>query len=418
MNFVTTIRDSFKNDTPIFYITFAMLFLNVVFFIIGKFEIGNHIFGYMTQAGRFDDFYNIFTEAPTLPNPDNSFQLSALAILFGRVFAQHQLAGLIIVLFVGVFLPIYLIKREISKYFDKNALIYIVFIISSYPFLFAFFRGNAALIAALWSILGVLTFLSGGAFISRSSFIIGSLFHPVPAFFSVLFLKDGVMSFLKMALLIGLFQLSLYALLGKPLLEIMTNTILSLEKYKADYIIGGGGDLYNNSLFFLVKIAFVDNLSVLNFALKFIPLFLLTIVVLKAYAGYRTYGKNSALLMFGLYFLPISLVISSPVSADYRLAYLLIPVVLMLLTRSFGLPFFLLLAALVPKHFIFFSSHWLSMHPDAILVYPDLITTVGITLNSFLTPPLLLICILLPNSYIEKFTHKLLSKNENSALSV
>jgi hypothetical protein len=139
MNFVTKIRASLKNDAPIFYITFIMFFLNVAFFIIGKFNIGNDILGYMTQAGTFDDFYNIFIFAPTLPNPDTSFQLSALAILFGRIFAQHQIIGLIIVLFGGIFLPVYFINREMSKYFDKNGLIYIIFILTSYPFLFAFF---------------------------------------------------------------------------------------------------------------------------------------------------------------------------------------------------------------------------------------------------------------------------------------
>lgn len=407
-------EQALKNDAVVFYITFAMLFLNVVFFIIGKLGIGNDILGYMTGAGKFDDFYDLFGYASTIPSSDSPIQYTALAIIFGRIFDHHQIVGLIIILFVGIFPPIFLIKREILKYVDKNRLIYIFFILSSYPVLFALFRGNPTLIAVLWTISGVLAFISGDALTSRSSLIIGSFFHPVPALFSVLFLKDGVMSFLKVGLLICVFQLVFYSILGNPLLETMTDVSLSLEKYKADYIMGGKGDLYNNSLFFIIKIFFMDDISILNFALIFIPLFLLVVVILKVYAGYRIYGRNSALFMFGLYFVPIYLVISSPVSADYRLAYLLVPVVLMLLTRSFGLPFFLLLAALVPKHFVFFSSHWLNLHPEASLVYPDLIKTTGITLNSVLTPTLLLICILIPNSYIVKFTHKLLNKNEGS----
>lgn len=407
-------EQALKNDAVVFYITFTMLFLNVVFFIIGKLGIGNDILGYMTGAGKFDDFYDLFGYASTIPSSDSPIQYTALAIIFGRIFDHHQIVGLIIILFVGIFPPIFLIKREILKYVDKNRLIYIFFILSSYPVLFALFRGNPTLIAVLWTISGVLAFISGDALTSRSSLIIGSFFHPVPALFSVLFLKDGVMSFLKVGLLICVFQLVFYSILGNPLLETMTDVSLSLEKYKVDYIMGGKGDLYNNSLFFIIKIFFMDDISILNFALIFIPLFLLVVVILKAYAGYRIYGRNSALFMFGLYFVPIYLVISSPVSADYRLAYLLVPVVLMLLTRSFGLPFFLLLAALVPKHFVFFSSHWLNLHPEASLVYPDLIKTTGITLNSVLTPTLLLICILIPNSYVVKFTHKLLNKNEGS----
>ena len=121
-------------------------------------------------------------------------QYSALAILFGRVFANNQIIGLFLIIFFGIFIPIYLIRREILKFFDRHSLIYIFFIISSYPVLFAFFRGNPVLLCSLWSILGVLAFISGGAFISRSSFLIGSLFHPVPAIFSVLFLRDRVVS--------------------------------------------------------------------------------------------------------------------------------------------------------------------------------------------------------------------------------
>jgi hypothetical protein len=274
--------------------------------------------------------------------------------------------------------------------------------------LFALFRGNAALIASLWSIAGILTFTSGNLFLSRSSFIIGSLFHPVPAFFAVLFLKDGIVSFLKIALPIGVIQLTLYSVLGKPLLEILTIVSMSLDNYKAGYIIGSAGDLYNNSLFIFFKLFFVNDVQSLNSALQLIPLFIFSWVIWKTYKGYKIYGKNSAFLMFGVYFLPICLVISSPVSADYRLSYLLIPVVLMLLTRSLGLPLFLLLAVLIPKHFVYFSTSWLGIHPDATFVYPDM-NNIGITLNSLLNPPLLLACLFTPNSLVMKFIHKLLN---------
>jgi hypothetical protein len=414
MNFVKKIHGKLKNGAPIILITCAMISLNIGFFIIGKLGIGSDILGYMSEAGRFDDFYNLFPFAPTIPNPDSPIQYTALAIILGRLLSHHQMAALILILVIGIFLPIFLIRRNIFKYFDKNSLFYLIFIITSYPILFAFSRGNPTIIGALWSIAGVLAFVSGETFISKSSFFIGSLFHPAPAIFSLLFLKNGLASFAKMIMLIFIAQLSLYTALGKPLLATMADIAMSLEKYKADYVIGGGGDLYNNSLFFIFKIAFIDNMPVINFALQLIPLFIFAVLFIKTYAAYKSYGKNSAFYIFGLYLLPIALVISSPVSADYRLAYLLIPVILMLLTRSFGLPLFLLLAALLPKHFIFFSSYWLSMHPDATLVYPDLIKTVGITINSFLTPPILLFCLFITNASIMKFIHKLSNVSVNN----
>lgn len=416
MKIMEEMRDSFKKDAHIFYITSAMFFLSIIFFTIGKLGIGNDTLEGMLGSSRFNDFYAVFSYAPTIPDPVDAVQYSALSIIFGRIFGHHQLVGLIIILLVGIFLPIYLIRREILKFFDKNALIYIVFLISSYPILFAFFRGNPALIGSLWSILGVLSFISGSAFVSRYAFIFGSLFHPAPAIFSVLFLKDGIVSFIKMVLLIGLLQLLFYAALGKPLLDTLGDVNLSLEVYKAAYIIGRGGDMYGNSLFLPIKFVFGGNVQVLNIFLSFIPLFIFTIAFFKTYAEHRTYGRNSALFMFGLYFLPICLVIASPVSADYRLAYLLIPVMLMLLTRSFGLPFFLLLAVFLPKHFVYFHSEGFGMYPSATVIYPVSPTVIITTINAFLNPLLLLICMLLPNSEIIKFTHKLLKMRSPAAL--
>jgi hypothetical protein len=394
-------------------VTFLFLFLNVLLFLLGKLGVGSDIFGYMTEGGRFDDYYNVFVFSPDLPNPGSSIQYSALAIIFGRAFGEYQWIGTAVILLVGVLLPVHFIRRQILMRFDKSASIYILFIATSYPVLFGFFRGNPTLIGVLWSISGVLAFISGSASVSKFSFLIGSLFHPVPAFFSVLFLKDGVKYFLRLALMICLSQLFLYACLGGALVETIGHVVLSLEKYKLEYVIGSGGDLYNNSIFFPIKVIFIDNAEVLNFALKFVPPFAMGLIIIKAYIGSRIYGGAVAFLVFCLYFLPISLVIFSPVSADYRLGYLLIPVVLMLVMRSFGLPFFLLLAVLLPKHFVFFSSYWLSIHPSASLVYPDIIKTLGITLNSFLNPVLLVACILIPNSYIVKFIIDYLDKDKS-----
>jgi hypothetical protein len=53
----------------------------------------------------------------------------------------------------------------------------------------------------------------------------------------------------------------------------------------------------------------------------------------------------------------------------------------------------LLLLAILPKHFIVFSSSLLLQNPDAIFVYSDLIPTPAITINSFINP--LILCILL-----------------------
>ena len=40
-----------------------LVFINLILFALGRLGVGNDIFGYMTQAGRFDDFFNLFNFA-------------------------------------------------------------------------------------------------------------------------------------------------------------------------------------------------------------------------------------------------------------------------------------------------------------------------------------------------------------------
>jgi hypothetical protein len=226
----------------------------------------------------------------------------------------------------------------------------------------------------------------------------------------VLFLKDGVMPFLKMCLLMVSLQLALYAALGKPLLDTLRDVGLPLDVYKSAYIIGRSGDMYDNSPFLLFKFFWGGDIQMLNFFLWFMPLIIWSIVCFKAYACYRADGKNSALFLLGFYLIPVGLVITSPVSADYRLAYLLIPVILMLLTRSFGLSLFLLLAVFLPKHFVYIYSESFGMYPSATFIYLMFPTVIITTINALLNPLLLLICVFLPNAVILKITQKLQNK--------
>lgn len=376
-------------------VVLVMLCANVILFCIGKFGIGNNIFGYMTQAGRFDDFFNLFNFANDLPNPNSAIQYTGVSIFLGRVLKNSQLIATYIALIFTI-APLFIFTFLINKIDKKNVLLLIVFLVASYPILFGFARGNPTLIGVLWSLVAILSFNDSRYRLSRFSIIFGSLFHPVPAFFSLIFLCKGWTKFLSLILQIAIFQLISYLIIGGNIFFTFNKIQSSLKVYNIEYVIGGGGDLYNNSLFLIAKIAFDGNLALIEQAIKFIPLVILLVIFLQFLWTLKKYSFKESLYIVCIYYLPIYIVIASPVSADYRLGYLLIPIVLMLIHSFYRLPLFLLLLVIMPKHFIFFSSYVKRMNPNDVLVLPDLISTLGISLNSLINPALLLIALLYP----------------------
>ena len=345
--------------------------------------------------GRFDDFFNLFNFAKELPNPNSAIQYTGVSIFLGRFFVNSQIiATFIAIIFViSPLMIIFYLLNQVDK--NKSKLI-ILFLLISYPFLFGFFRGNPTLIGVLWGIVAILAFNSSEYRLSKFAIIFGSLFHPVPALFSILFLCRGLIQFIFLVAQILIFQLASYLIIDLNIISTFNKILSSLNVYKTQYIIGGGGDLYNNSLFFIFKIIYDGNDLIINNSLKFIPFFLSLILLIQFLCGIKSQNIKSSLYIICIYYLPIFIVISSPVSADYRLGYLLIPIVLMLIYSFYKIPLILLLLIIIPKHFIFFSSYVQRIHPTDIFVYQDIINTLGITLNSLVNPFLLLFAFLYP----------------------
>ena len=60
----------------IFISVIVITFFNIIY--LGNFRIGYPIFGFMTQLGKFDDFFNNFHFGRILPNPNESYMMMPL----------------------------------------------------------------------------------------------------------------------------------------------------------------------------------------------------------------------------------------------------------------------------------------------------------------------------------------------------
>ena len=149
------------------------------------------------------------------------------------------------------------------------------------------------------------------------------------------------------------------------------------------YIFGTAGDLFNNSIFLVLKV--ISKNTHLNFLLNTIFIINITIIL---YCLYIRFKYNSFLFLL---ILPVSTILFSPVSADYRLLYLFIPLIFLIKSNKFIMASYFLIIIL-PKNLIWYTS----------------LSTWGITINSFINPVMLfLLLIYLPIYYRDNNLHLL-----------
>ena len=108
-----------------------LVFINLILFALGRLGVGNDIFGYMTQAGRFDDFFNLFNFAKELPNPNSAIQYTGVSIFLGRFFVNSQIiATFIAIIFViSPLMIIFYLLNQVDK--NKSKLIILFLLIET-----------------------------------------------------------------------------------------------------------------------------------------------------------------------------------------------------------------------------------------------------------------------------------------------
>jgi hypothetical protein len=281
--------------------------------------------------------------------------------------------------------PLYLLYKNIiiDDFVKKNAFFIILFF--SHAFLFAFFRGNPVLASSLFVMVSIMYFYRSYDICSVVILLIASFIHPLALIYSILFFNPKYIKlFFIFTLSYLIFNLIFYILISDT--NLFTDIKLhfsSLERYKASYIFGTAGDLFNNSIFLVLKV--ISKNTHLNFLLNTIFIINITIIL---YCLYIRFKYNSFLFLL---ILPVSTILFSPVSADYRLLYLFIPLIFLIKSNKFIMASYFLIIIL-PKNLIWYTS----------------LSTWGITINSFINPVMLfLLLIYLPIYYRDNNLHLL-----------
>lgn len=380
-----------ENDLKSYLILLVTFMANITLLLLGVNGIGNDIYGYLVGPGVYDDLNNLYSYAKTLPDPENAMQYTAFTILYGRLFEHSRIVGTTLIVIIGILMPITLLLCALKEYYKHKQFVILLLILSSYPIIFALFRGNPAIVSFLWVINSLVYYFIGRPGYSYLFLLISTLFHPAPSVFGAIFILSGYKRLLLAVTSIAVVHVILYMSLGQSLVETMSDVKLSLVVYRDGYIYGGGGDLYNNSLYMFIKLLVRGDTAMVAYVLRYIFPAMSILLLVMIYLFYRNRSLEEMVVFTLIYYIPLFLVITSPVSADYRLVYLLVPLVFMFLSGYYGVNMYLLLIIMLPKHFVFYSSYWMGLHPESVLVYPDIIKTIGVTINTIINPVLMMI---------------------------
>ena len=391
-------NDRFKPNLILFITTIFFTFYFL--FYLGNFRIGYPIFGFLTQLGKFDDFFNNYHFGKILPSYDESYVLSPFLIAFFK-FIPSKLKMLQFILFT--FFSLFLFFKTLKFYKMKK--IYILLFFLSYPILFSVSRGNAELLSSAILFYSLVLYINSDITKSYKYFLISCLIKPTTILFIFIFKPNIIFSNMRINFIFIFINLISIILIEFNIVLYIDKYFAMLSNYKDAYVIGGGGTLFNNSFYGLFKwytvnveffnMTIHDAIStskvlsseVVNNTIEYISL------KLKTYSSWSIYviGFSSILCLLSKNFYHKILIISltsilffSPIACDYRLIYMLILIMIIIKnSHNFEMTSFekysyllLLFIIIIPKHFI---SFWI-LSPSEF---------VPMTLNSLINPILL-----------------------------
>lgn len=201
-----------------------------------------------------------------------------------------------------------------------------IFVFLSYPILFAFDRGNIEIYGFVLMLLFIY-FWETKPKLGVAFYALSLLLKPFPIFFLPLFLKKDKRYLLKyLALFYVCFFLFLYAFIVSSLNEISIRELLNnktvYSAYTETFVIGNLGLGYGHSFFGLLKVigfSFgIDKISSLLLKPYFYTVALIYVFI--AYFVYKNinFYENTLVLSICMCLFPY-------VSADYKLLYLMLP---------------------------------------------------------------------------------------------
>lgn len=338
-------------------------FVTLVMLLISEMGMGHPLLGYLTYGrGVLDDWLNLFHLANSIPDPNALHIYPPISIVFVRAIKYLFLIS------DGVWLFFFIVACCLLslKIASKDSKI-ILLLLTSYPVLFGISRGNLEVIAFFLAFLGAICLLNGKTKSFVASTAAGALIKPFP----ILFLVGGTHRKWKLITI----AVVVYCIINIFFLYLLSNSGLdayerfssALGIYKRAMIFEGSGDLFNNSIFSYAWLISETRDNKILYLFQGIAIAFMFCCVLLAFMilGVRQ-GRSSEVFyqLVCLTFIPVAVILCVPVSADYRLCYLLITVYY--LSRP-GSAFannvgarrfltFLCFLILTPKHFILYIS--------------------------------------------------------------
>lgn len=237
----------------------------------------------------------------------------------------------------------------------------VIFVLFSFPFLFAYFRGNND----IWQFPMLALYLG---LLQRKKFIAASIclglissVEPYNAVFAVLLFAFGIRFFTLYFCTLVLIVASLHFIGSRDLIRYFDLFQYTSAWYSETYIIGNNGLLANNSLwgfgkFFLFEVIDTrDQSTVASIYPFFAFLSLIGIIVAIAIAYFVKGNIKKTFESFAL--LGVSIVLFAPTSATYKLVILTLILTALIFkywTRELNIVAILLTVTIIPKNWIWF----------------------------------------------------------------
>lgn len=331
---------------------------------------------YSTFLFRPDSIFSDFTNWFNISKNYNPY-LEAPSTSLRNVFPLPYLLGFLIqplgldfskYLFLSFFslIMFYLCLSNIKgqgKFIDLINTVSIALL--SYPFLFALNRANLEIVIFIMSYITIYLFYKKRYMWSAVFLSVAIAFKAIPAIFLVLFLSEKRIKEIAVSLILA-GVLTIIPLLTFPggLIANLNRFMENATDYTNAYVIGHGGLAYGHSLWGVMKImlfiifrklALID-LTVFYNIFQYAVLIILFMTIPYILLIEKLYWKKVTLLAF-------SLLLFSPVSADYKLLHVFIPLFFFINKNSYDkvdwvyLVLFALL--LIPKNY--FNTHELNI---------------------------------------------------------
>lgn len=381
----TMLDSSQRKNADLWFFVIIVGFAYSVYYFYFQGVVLNHQYPdntFLHNPGeQFDDFRNVvvhwYQYLPNDPSPNISyFPATYVVVSIFQILANISSTTISLLCLFAIFIA-GVVKTSFPylNFLDRHVKIIFLFVVLffSFPFIFAFDRGNFELIVYFLLSLSFYSYrkkrdFSAGFFLGFAGAM--KLFPGLLIFVFVFQKRWKAVKSTILSAIIATFLALLY--LPGGIVENIERMLLNMSLFNQVYAIGDSGLNYGNSIFGVIKIA---NKAFCHYDVRtllsvYVPSVIITFFII-LYLLYR--NRNFIELWQYISVLVIIMNIFPMVSADYKLIHLFIPVLHWLdesKTKPSG-PYWLLWGLLfIPKQYT-----WLNGYYEGIIIDPLLMLT-------------------------------------------